>query len=64
MHISEGVLSTPVLAGGAVLAAVGTAVGLRHLDYDRLMTVAILAAPSSSPPSSTCPSGRSAPTSS
>ena len=44
MHISEGVLSAPVLAGGWALAAVGTAVGLRRLDYDRLMTVAILAA--------------------
>jgi cobalt/nickel transport system permease protein len=44
MHISEGVLSAPVLAGGWALTAVGTAVGLRRLDYDRLMTVAILAA--------------------
>lgn len=42
MHISEGVLSPPILAGGAALAALGTAVGLRKLDYDRLMTVAIL----------------------
>ncbi|EHJ46637.1 cobalamin (vitamin B12) biosynthesis CbiM protein [Solidesulfovibrio carbinoliphilus subsp. oakridgensis] len=44
MHISEGVLSGPVLAGGWALAAAGTALGLRRLDYDRLMTVAILAA--------------------
>lgn len=44
MHISEGVLSGPVLAGGWVLAAAGTALGLRRLDYDRLMTVAILSA--------------------
>lgn len=44
MHISEGVLSGPVLAGGAALAALGTAMGLRRLDYDRLMTVAVLAA--------------------
>ena len=44
MHISEGVLSAPVLGGGAVLAAVGTWMGLRRLDYDRLMTVAILSA--------------------
>ena len=43
MHISEGVLSAPVLAGGWALTAVGTAVGLRRLDYDRLMTVALLA---------------------
>ena len=44
MHISEGVLSPAILGAGAALAAAGTAVGLRHLDYDRLMTVAILAA--------------------
>ena len=44
MHISEGVLSGPVLLGGAVLAAVGTAVGLRRMDYDRIMTVAMLSA--------------------
>jgi len=44
MHISEGVLSGPVLAGGWVLAAAGTGLGLRRLDYDRLMTVAILSA--------------------
>ncbi len=44
MHISEGVLSAPVLGVGAALAAAGTFVGLRRLDYDRLMTVAILSA--------------------
>ncbi len=44
MHISEGVLSPAVLGAGAALAAAGIAVGLRKLDYDRLMTVAILAA--------------------
>ncbi len=44
MHISEGVLSPAILGLGAALTAVGTAIGLRRLDYDRLMTVAILAA--------------------
>lgn len=44
MHISEGVLSPAVLGGGAALAAVGVALGLRKVDYDRLMTVALLAA--------------------
>lgn len=44
MHIAEGVLSPAVLGAGWVLTAAGTAVGLRKLDYDRLMTVAILAA--------------------
>jgi len=43
MHISEGVLSAPVLTGGWVLTAAGMAVGLRRLNYDRLMTVALLA---------------------
>jgi len=44
VHISEGVLSPAILGLGAVMAAGCTAMGLRHLDYDRLMTVAILAA--------------------
>ncbi|EPR37352.1 cobalamin (vitamin B12) biosynthesis CbiM protein [Desulfovibrio sp. X2] len=44
MHISEGVLSAPVLLTGAVLTAAGTAVGLRRMDYDRLMPVAVLSA--------------------
>lgn len=44
MHVSEGVLSPAVLGTGAALAALGTAVGLRRLDYDRLMTVALLSA--------------------
>jgi len=44
MHISEGVVSAPVLAVGWALAAGGTALGLKRLDYDRLMTVAILSA--------------------
>ena len=44
MHISEGVLSPAILGLGAALAAVCTAAGLRRLDHERLMTVAILAA--------------------
>ncbi|WP_272699323.1 cobalt transporter CbiM [Desulfovibrio sp. Fe33] len=44
MHISEGVLSGPVLLGGAVLTVAGMAVGLRKIDYDRVMSVAILSA--------------------
>jgi len=44
MHISEGVLSVPILAAGAVLTAAGTFVGLRKLGNDRLVTVAILSA--------------------
>lgn len=44
MHISEGVLSAPVLVSGAALAAAGTAVGLKKMDYDRIARVGILAA--------------------
>lgn len=44
MHISEGVLSAPILVAGAALAAAGTFVGLRKLDNERLVTVAILSA--------------------
>lgn len=44
MHISEGVLSGPVLVSGIVLAAAGTAAGLKQLDYDRIPRAAILSA--------------------
>lgn len=44
MHIAEGVLSPVILGGGAVLAALGVTLGLRRLDYERLMTVAVAAA--------------------
>lgn len=43
MHISEGVLSAPVLLAGAGLTAAGTAIGLRKIDYDRLPGVALFA---------------------
>ncbi|MFW6137930.1 MAG: cobalt transporter CbiM [Spirochaetota bacterium] len=42
MHISDGVLSAQVLAGGAAAAAAGTAVGLKKMDYDRVPKVAVL----------------------
>lgn len=44
MHISEGVLSGPVLISGGALAAVGTAVGLKKLDYDRIAQAGIFSA--------------------
>ncbi len=44
MHISEGILSAPVLIGGGALTAAGTFIGLKKLDYDHIMTVAILTA--------------------
>jgi len=42
MHISEGVLSAPVLITGAVLAAAGVAVGLKKMDSDKIPQVAVL----------------------
>jgi cobalt/nickel transport system permease protein len=44
MHISEGVLSAPVLAAGAVLTAGGIAVGLKKIEYDELPQVAVFSA--------------------
>ena len=44
MHISEGVLSVPILATGAVLAAAGVFIGLKKIENDRLVSVAILSA--------------------
>lgn len=43
MHISEGVLSGPVLITGAAMAIVGTGIGLKKIDYDRIVHVSILA---------------------
>ena len=42
MHISEGVLSAPVLITGAALTAVAVGIGLKKMDYDRIPQVAIL----------------------
>lgn len=42
MHISEGVLSPPVLLVGGAVTLVGSAIGLKKLDYDRIMTVSLL----------------------
>jgi cobalt/nickel transport system permease protein len=42
MHISEGVLSAPVLISGAVIAAGGVGIGVKKLDYDRIPQVAVL----------------------
>lgn len=44
MHISEGVLSAPVLVAGAAAAVAGTAVGLRKLDLDRVAQAGMLSA--------------------
>jgi cobalt/nickel transport system permease protein len=42
MHISEGVLNAPVLLGGGALTMVGTFVGLKKIDYEQIMPVALL----------------------
>lgn len=44
MHISEGILTAPVLLSGAALTVAGTAVGLKKMDFDRVPQVAILSA--------------------
>ena len=43
MHISEGVLSGQVMAAGAAITIVGTTIGLKKIDYDQMVHVAILA---------------------
>lgn len=42
MHISEGILSGPVLVSGAVVAAISVAVALRKLPWDHLMSVGVI----------------------
>ena len=44
MHISEGVLTVPVLLAGAGGAMLGLAVGLRHMDVQEIPRVALLTA--------------------
>ncbi len=43
MHISEGVLSGPVLGAGAVLTLGCTTLGLKKINFDQMVHVAILA---------------------
>ncbi|MCR5815029.1 MAG: cobalt transporter CbiM [Desulfovibrio sp.] len=44
MHIAEGVLSPVVLASGYALTCLGTAIGLKRLDYNTLLTCGLLSA--------------------
>lgn len=44
MHISEGVLSGPVLLSGAAVALAGTAAGLKKLELDRVAQAGMLSA--------------------
>ena len=43
MHISDGVLSMQVLVAGGALAAGGTAIGLKKIDYDKIPKVGLMA---------------------
>ncbi len=42
MHISEGVLSAPVLLSGVALAVAGVSIGLKKMDYEEIPRVAVL----------------------
>ncbi|MFB0527248.1 MAG: cobalt transporter CbiM [bacterium] len=42
MHISEGVLSAPVLVTGVILTACGVSLGLKKMDYEKIPEVAVL----------------------
>jgi cobalt/nickel transport system permease protein len=42
MHISEGVLSAPVLVTGALLSLGGVAIGLKKMSYEKIPEVAVL----------------------
>lgn len=44
MHIVDGALSSPVVIGGAVLAAAGIGLGLRTLTIDRIPAAGVLSA--------------------
>jgi cobalt/nickel transport system permease protein len=44
MHIADGIVSGPILVGGAALAMGGVAVGLKKVDYDNIPKVAMLSA--------------------
>lgn len=44
MHISEGVLSAPVLAAGAAVAVAGLAIGLKKMREDQIPMAGVMAA--------------------
>ncbi|MDY6906423.1 MAG: cobalt transporter CbiM [Thermodesulfobacteriota bacterium] len=44
MHISEGVLSWQVLTAGGAVAAAGTTIGLKTLDYEKIPQTGMLSA--------------------
>jgi len=42
MHLSEGIVSLPILLGGGLTAAVGTTIGLKRLQDDHIIATALL----------------------
>jgi len=44
MHVAEGILSGPVLLSAATAAAIGTGVGLKKMDVERIARTGMLAA--------------------
>jgi len=44
MHLADGVVSLPVLAGGSVLGLLGAAMGLRSIEDDQMPKVAVISA--------------------
>ena len=44
MHISEGILSTPILLSGAAVTVIGVAIGLKRLTAPRIPETALLSA--------------------
>jgi cobalt/nickel transport system permease protein len=42
MHIAEGVLSAPVLIGGATITIAGTGIGLKKIAYQDMPKIAVL----------------------
>ncbi|MCX7916646.1 MAG: cobalt transporter CbiM [bacterium] len=42
MHISEGILSLPVLVSGAIISGTGTYIGLKDLKYEEYPKIALL----------------------
>lgn len=44
MHLADGIVSAPVLAGGTALALAGVAIGLKNTDYEQIPQVAVLSA--------------------
>lgn len=42
MHISEGILSVPILISGGLVTTLGTYIGLKKIDSEQIMPVALL----------------------